>query len=269
MLADYHTHTRRCGHASGELREFIEAAIARGLDEIGLSDHLWLYFVDAAYRDPTYAMREDEFATHFEEMVSLRAEYEGRIRVRVGVEADYVEGSEEVLRSILGTYDLDYVLGSVHFVDGWCIDAPENAGRYEEMGVDVIYRRYYETMQKAIRLGVFDVLAHFDLPKKFGFRPATDMGELVAETLDLAAVAGVAIELSSAGLRKPAAEIYPSSTILRGMRERDIPIVLSSDAHRPDEVGADFDLLMGSARSAGYAKVASYQRRERAMKELG
>jgi len=199
MLTDYHTHTHRCGHAVGTMREYIDAAIARGIDEIGLTDHLWLYFEEPARRNPTYAMAEDEYPGHYDEMIALREEYEGRIDVRVSVEADYIEGREDEILSILGRYEYDYVLGSVHFMDGWAIDAPEYEQRYRQESVAGIYRRYYERLQQAIRLGCFDLLAHFDLPKKFGFLPEEDLRLLVAETLDAAAAQGVAIEVSSAG----------------------------------------------------------------------
>src|SRR5205085_11820753 len=101
MLTDYHTHTYRCGHAVGTLREYIDAAIARGIGEIGLTDHLWLYFEKPAQRNPTYAMPESEYPRHYHEMIALRDEYQGRIRVRVCVEADYIEGHEADLLSLL------------------------------------------------------------------------------------------------------------------------------------------------------------------------
>ncbi|GAC1432231.1 MAG: histidinol-phosphatase [Thermoanaerobaculia bacterium] len=269
MITDYHTHTYRCGHAAGTLREYIDAAVARGIDEIGLTDHLWLYFEPPAKRNPTYAMSEEEYPRHYEEMVMLREEYRDRIRVRVSVEADYIEGRENDLLSILGRFEFDYILGSVHFMDGWVIDAPEYADRYRHERVAEIYRRYYRRLQQAIGLGCFDLLAHFDLPKKFGFLPEEDISALVGETLDVAAAAGVAIEISSAGLRKPIGEIYPARAILRQMHKRDIPIALSSDAHAPGEVGADYNKLIELATSEGYARLASFERRVRSFAPIG
>ncbi len=269
MLTDYHTHSFRCGHAVGSMREYIEVAITRGIDEIGLTDHLWLYFEQPEHRNPAWAMAEAEYARHYEEMVALRDEYEGRIAVRVSVEADYIEGREEELLSILGRFEFDYVLGSVHFMDGWLIDAPENAGRYREERVAEIYRRYYARLRKAMALGCFDLIAHFDLPKKFGFLPEEDLTAVVAEALDDAARQSVAIEISSAGLRKPIGEIYPSRGILREMRRRDILISLSSDAHAPDEIGADYDQLVSLARSEGYEELAWFEKRVRRVAKIG
>lgn len=269
MLTDYHTHSFRCGHAVGWMREYIDAAISKGIDEIGLTDHLWLYFEEAGSRNPTWAMGEEEYLRHYEEMVALRDEYEGRIAVRVSVEADYIEGREAELLSILGRFEFDYVLGSVHFMDGWLIDAPEFADRYRQERVAEIYRRYYARLRKAIALGCFDLIAHFDLPKKFGFLPEEDLTDVVSATLDEAAIRNVAIELSSAGLRKPVGEIYPSRAILREMRSRDIPISLSSDAHAPEEIGAGYTQLLTLARSEGYEELATFARRVRRMVEIG
>lgn len=269
MLTDYHTHSYRCGHADGEMREYIDAAIARGIDEIGLTDHLWLYFEEPSRRNAAWAMAESEYAQHYEEMLALRDEYRGRIAVRISVEADYIEGREAELLDILGRFDFDYVLGSVHFLDGWLIDDPATADRYREERVAEIYRRYYARLRQAIALGCFDLLAHFDLPKKFGFLPEQDVADAVAETLDAVARHDIAIELSSAGLRKPIGEIYPSRAILREMRKRDIPISLSSDAHAPDEVGARYDELIAFARSEGYERVATFERRVRSMAKIG
>jgi histidinol-phosphatase (PHP family) len=269
MLTDYHTHTFRCGHAVGTARECIEGAIAQGIDEIGLTDHLWLYFEEPAQRNPTYAMAERDYDAHYTEMVALRDEYRGRIAVRVSVEADYIEGREDELLQILGRYELDYVLGSVHFMDGWLMDHPDFADRFREERVAEIYRRYYRKLGNAIRLGAFDLLAHFDLPKKFGFLPEEDLAHVVAETLDLVREHDLAIELSSAGLRKPIGEIYPSDTILREMRRREIPIAFSSDAHAPDEIGAGYDELLAAAKRAGYDELVTFDARRRRSWPIG
>lgn len=268
-LTDYHTHSYRCGHAVGTMEEYIESAIAKGIDEIGLTDHLHLYFDPPEKRDPRWAMAEDQYLAHYEEMLELRERYRGRINVRVSVEADYVHGHEDELRAILGAYEFDYVLGGIHFMDGWLIDDAEQAHRYLEERVAEIYRRYFRNVQRAMRMGVFDVIAHFDLPKKFGHLPEEDISELVAETLDVAKETGTVLEISTAGLRKPVGEIYPSEVILRMMRERDIPIVLSSDSHDPAEVGFAFDASLALATRVGYTEIATFERGERTMKAIG
>ena len=269
MLTDYHTHTFRCGHAVGVLSEYIESAIAKGIGEIGLTDHLWLYFEEPQKRDLRWAMPEDQYAEHYAEMVAMRERYRGEINVRISVEADYIEGEEARLKRILDRFEFDYVLGSVHFLDGWLIDDPEQAHRYREERVAEIYRRYYRLLQKAIAFGAFDLLAHFDLPKKFGFLPEEDLSDIVGETLDTVREADLAIEVSTAGLRKPAGELYPSAWILREMNHRGIPISLSSDAHDPGDVGLDYDRAIAAVRQAGYSELAVFEGRRRRLFPLG
>jgi len=268
-LTDYHTHTHRCGHAVGTTEEYVESAIAKGIDEIGLTDHLHLYFEPPEKRDRRWAMAEAEYPEHFEEMLALRERFRGRIDVRVSVEADYIHGHEDELRAILAEYEFDYVLGGVHFMDGWLIDDPEQSHRYLEERVAEIYRRYFVNVQRAMRLGAFDVIAHFDLPKKFGHLPEEDITDLVAETLDVAKQTDTVLEVSTAGLRKPTNEIYPSKTILRMMRERDIPIVLSSDAHDPNDVGFGYETSLALVKEVGYEELATFERGVRAMKSIG
>ena len=124
-------------------------------------------------------------------------------------------------------------------------------------------------MQRLVKLGVADLLAHLDLPKKFGFLPEEDVNDIVSETLDVIADAGVAVEVSTGGLRKPIAEIYPSEAILRAMKARNIPIALSSDAHAPDEIGAHYDQSVALVRSAGYAELMTFQGRRAAPAPIG
>lgn len=251
------------------MHEYVEEAIHSGLGEIGLTDHLFLYWLPRAERSLKWAIPESEYDNHYAEMLALRERYRGSINVRIGVEADFVAGHEAELHEVLGRYDFDFVLGSVHFMDGWLIDDPDLAHRYHEERVAEIYRRYFANVRAAIATGAFDILAHFDLPKKFGFLPEEDVSGIIASTLDAAAAAGVAIELSTAGVRKPVAEIYPSPAILRAMRERDIPIVLSSDAHAPSEVGFGYDASIAAARAAGYESLVTFAARERTTARIG
>ncbi|HVR43068.1 MAG TPA: histidinol-phosphatase HisJ family protein [Thermoanaerobaculia bacterium] len=269
MLTDYHTHTFRCGHAVGTMQEYVEEAIAKGIDEIGLTDHLWLYFDPPERRDPRWAMPEDQYERHYAEMLEVRERYRGRIAVRVSVEADYIEGREDDLIHILERFDFDYVLLGVHFIDEWMIDDPEQSHRYGERSVAAIYREYYRRMRKAVGLGVANLVSHFDLPKKFGDLPEESVGEVVEETLDVVAEAGTAIEISSAGLRNRIGEIYPSAAILSEMKRREIPVAISSDAHAPRDVGFGFDRLLKAAHDAGYRKIATFENRTMRLAELG
>lgn len=261
-LPDYHVHTFRCGHAGGASREFVEAAVAKGLAEIAFTDHVPLYFLPPERRDPKLAMREDQFDDYVAEVRALAREFDGRISVRLGLEADYAEGAEEELRRWLDRADWDLVLGSVHWVAGDWIDAPGAVRRFEREGVESLYGEYYRLLAKAAASGFFDVLTHFDLPKKFGHRPAVPLEDAERTAIDAAARAGCAVEISSAGLRKPVGEIYPESRLLVRLQEAGVPATFSSDAHAPAEVGWGYDRTLAHARAAGVEEFATFRKRK-------
>lgn len=251
------------------MRAYIQAALRRGIGEIGLTDHLYLYFQPPGSRSLKWAMPEKEYPLHFEEMLHLRDEFRDLINVRVSVEVDYDPAFEDQLSDILAQYDFDFILGSVHFIDDWMLDDLEQSDRYRSGSVAEIYRLYYERIRKLSRSGLCDVIGHLDLPKKFGYLPEEDLTAEVGETLDAIAEAGLVVEVSTAGLRKPVREIYPSPTLLEQMRARDIGIVLSSDAHFPDEVGAGYEQSVPLVRALGYEMLSTFDHRERFEQAIG
>jgi histidinol-phosphatase (PHP family) len=267
-LADYHVHTFRCGHAAGASRDFVLRALQLELSEIGFTDHVPLYFLPPAERDPRLAMAEGEFTGYIEEVKELQKEFEGRIVVRLGLEADYAEGFEGALERWLDRADWDFVLGSVHWVAGDWIDAPHSVVRFEKEGVEALYREYYRLVAKAARTRLFDVLSHFDLPKKHGNRPGTPLVESEDEAIAVAAESGCAVEISSAGLRKPAREIYPEPRLAAKMVTAGVPFTFSSDAHAPAEVGWGYEKTVPFARSLGVTEFMTFERRRRIARPL-
>jgi histidinol-phosphatase (PHP family) len=260
---DYHVHTFRCGHAGGATRDYVLAALEKGLDEIAFTDHVPLYFLPGADPLPDFAMAEDELAGYVEEVHSLKREFEGSIDVLVGLEADFAEGHEKSLEKILKAFEWDVVLGSVHWVKGDWIDGPGSQHRHIREGSDVLWSEYYRLIAKACATGLFDVMTHFDLPKKFGHRrpAAAETSERLA--IEAAARSGVAIEVSSAGLRKPIAEEYPGPALLGALVERGVPIVFSSDAHAPSEVAWGRSEIVKAARAAGAREFVTFRGRQR------
>jgi len=258
---DYHVHTARCGHAGGSMREFVDAALERGLDEIAFTDHVPLYFLPGEDPDPGLAMTRAELPGYVDEVQALRAEYAGRIEVLLGLEADYAEGHEDELKAILAAHPWDVVLGSVHHVAGDWIDAPGSARRHDTEGSEFLFGEYYRLIGKACTSGLFDVMTHFDLPKKFGHRRPEGAADAEVAAVDAAAKSGVAVEVSSAGLRKPAGEVYTSPDLLSRLVARGVPIVLSSDAHAPAEVAWGRERVLEAARAAGAVEHVSFRRR--------
>jgi len=257
-LVDYHMHTVRCGHAEGHMEEYAARALEIGLREIGLSDHLPLLHVE----DTTLAMSLEELPLYVREVGELREQFP-RLPIRLGIEVDYIPGYEERISSILAQHPFDYIMGSVHFVDGWCFDDPRNLDGYEGRDLFHLWRRYFDLLGDAAECGLFDILAHPDLIKKFGFRPDADVTHLYRDCLDRVAAAGIAVEVSTAGLRKPVGEIYPGEDFLRLCHDRGIAATLGSDAHRPVEVGDRFEEALRLLRRVGYGEVAVYEARAR------
>lgn len=262
MPVDYHIHTHRCGHAEGELSSYLAVARARGLQEIGFADHIPLYFLPRHARDASLAMPEEELPAYVHEIEALRATCPG-ITVRLGIEADYIPGQEEKLARILAAYPFDYVIGSVHYLDGWGFDNPEQLAGYEGRDPDELYRSYFALLQQAAAAGLFDIMAHPDLIKKFGCRPATDPAPLYETTAAVFARAGVCVEVNTAGLRAPAGEIYPAPAFLYACHRYGVPATIGSDAHHPEQVGAGLDDAVALLKEAGYRSVAIFSRRRR------
>lgn len=262
-LADCHTHTARCGHAGGSDDAYLEAAIQRGLAAIAVTDHLPFYWLPPERHDPTLAMAAEELPRYVEAVLALKERYRGRIEVALGIEADFVAGSEDALRDLLSRYPFDVVLGSVHWLDGFWVDAPASASRYRlgQEEVDAIWGDYVEQAIRAAHSGLFDVLAHLDLPKKFGFRPTLPCAGRLAELVAAVAAAGCAVEVSSAGRRKPVGEDYPAPDLLAALVRAGVPLVLASDAHAPAEVGFAFDELATSLAQRGVTEVRWFRGR--------
>lgn len=239
---DYHTHTARCGHAVGEARDYVEAALAAGLDAIAITDHVPMFWRQEWARDPSLAMRLDELAGYVHEVLALAGEYRGRIEVVLGIEADFIPGHEEALRQLLAPYPFELVLGSVHWLGDWPVDSPQSVARYErgQGEIDAVWQAYAGAVIAAAGSGLFDVLSHLDLPKKFGHRPSRPYGGRQAEVVRAVAASGCAVELSSGGMRKPVREPYPSFDLLCDLHAAGVPFVLASDAHAPEEVGFRF-----------------------------
>ncbi len=261
-LVDYHMHTTRCGHAEGTMEEYVQQGLALGLAEIGFSDHLHLYWLPQDQRDPSLAMAEEELPEYVESVLRLRERYP-QIPIRLGLEADYIPGQEEALRRLLEPYPWDYLYGSIHFIGDWGFDDPKYVDRYAQWDIDRLYHHYFGLVRGAADSGLFDVMGHLDVVKKFGHRPRGDVSGLYREVVATLKKAGVAVEVSTAGLRKPVGEIYPAPALLAECARQGVPATLGSDSHRPSDVGIHFDQALEALRAAGYRQVLRFEGRQR------
>ena len=266
MLADYHIHTELCQHAEGKASAFRARAVELGLPEICFTDHV----PNPDGYDPVNRMRLDQFPL-YRTMVADLARTSQPV-VLFGIEADYYNGCERFLQDWLPRQEFDLVIGSVHYIDNWGFDNPDERHVWDSVDVTNTWAAYFNLIGKLAdsrltdsRLAdsrLADVVGHLDLPKKFGYRPSDrDLKEMAQPALDRVAAAGMAIEINSSGLRRPVHEIYPSALLLSLAKARDIPICFGSDAHRPEEVGWQFDASLALARSAGYTHAMHYRHR--------
>jgi len=256
MTIDLHNHTVRCHHAEGTINQYIEKAIEEGIDIFGFADHAPMNF------DEKYRMGFDEMAGYEAEIREAARQYEDRILIRLGYEVDWLPGhmDERVLNA-----EVDFLIGSVHFLSGWGFDNPEFIGHWKEQNVDEIWERYFAEIAAMAASRHFDIVGHLDLIKVFGHRPDRDIRQLAEGALDAVAAAEMTLELNAAGWRKPVSEAYPSLDLLRMARDRRITITFASDAHQPEQVGWKMHELKLLAREAGYTQVASFRNRERQM----
>jgi histidinol-phosphatase (PHP family) len=259
LPADYHMHTPLCRHATGEPTEYAARAAALGLPEIGFSDHSPMARDD--FDD--WRMRLDQLDEYVEKVVQARRDHPG-LTIRLALEVDFVPGHEAWIRELSARHPWDYFIGSVHYLsDGWDIDNPHKLSQWRGRDPWEIWSAYVERLTEAAASGLFDIIGHADLAKKFAIYPERDALPLFRRFLEVAARSGVAIELNTAGLRKDCREIYPSRAILAVARELAVPITFGSDAHAPGEVGADFPAAVELARSVGYTECLQFAERQR------
>lgn len=257
-VVDYHMHTPLCGHAVGEPREYVLCALQAGLHEIGFSDHAPL----VAYQDPKIAMSLEQLPDYHRMIGDVQKEFSKKITIKIALEADFIKGLEHKTKEILSAFPYDYAIGSVHYLGEWGFDNPEDLHSWDGKNVDDVYRRYYEHLRLSAQTRLFDIMGHVDLVKKFGHRAQADMTAEIKKTAEVFKACGVAVEINTAGLRKPVAEIYPSLDALKIYCAAGVPLTFGSDAHKPQEVGKDFDKAYDWARAAGYKEYLVFKQRK-------
>lgn len=253
MAADYHVHIERGPYTIDWLKKFIDIALNRGLTEIGISEHGYRF--DEGYNAFSSDGFRGEWVKRYNgqkisEYVALITEAKVMgLPVKLGIEADYIPGKENELREFLEPHPWDYVIGSIHWIGDWGIDLDECLDIWEGCDVDSIYLEYFNMVEKMARTGLFDFIGHIDLVKIFGFRPTPSVFDKIDRNLENIAKTGIALEVSTAGWRKPVEEIYPSKEIMAMIKKYNIPLVVNSDAHMPEDVARDFDRAYDYVRS--------------------
>jgi histidinol-phosphatase (PHP family) len=280
VLTDYHLHLRAdeldattaSSFTPANAERYRAAASERGIAELGVSEHVYR-FAQAltVWRHPLW----EEFARDDidEYCEFVRAETD----LRLGIEADFIPGSEDRMANLLEAREFDYVVGSVHFLRDGAVDMDDYSVWRSGASVEDIWSRYFETIGESARSGLFDIISHPDLVKYWGARAASsprrrrpegDLRRYYEPAIEGIADAGVAVELSTAGLRKPAGEMYPAPAFLEMCLEAGVPVALSSDAHREQDVGADYQRALDLLGQLGVTELSVFERRVRRLEPI-
>jgi len=275
MLSDYHLHLRSDELDATAAGCFTEAnaeryrtvASERGISELGVSEHVYRFEQALeVWRHPFWLRYAHD------DLDSYCAFVRDRTDLRLGIEADFVPGAEDRMANLLEARDFDYVVGAVHFVREGAVDMDDYSVWDSGRSAEEIWRRYFQTLGEAARSGLFDVLAHPDLVKMWGGErplPEGDLRRYYELAMDGIAESQIAVEVSTAGLRKRAQELYPAPAFLEMCLQAGAPVALSSDAHRPQDVGADYDRALELLEDMGVSELCVFERRERRLEPIG
>jgi histidinol-phosphatase (PHP family) len=276
LLTDLHVHLRPDEPDTPAERYFTAAnaeryrtvAAERGIEELGVSEHVHR-FAQAleVWTHPFWRASAVDDLDAYCDFVRERTD------LRLGIEADFVAGREERMRDLLEARDWDYVIGSVHFLRDAAVDHPGyDVWDVRSQDPERVWRQYFDTLGEAARCGLFDVLAHPDLIKVWGPerpRPDGDLRRFYDRAMEGIAESGIAVEVSTAGLRKPAAEIYPARAFLEMVVDAGNPIALSSDAHVPDHLGHGYEHALELLDQVGVRELCVFEGRERRLEPIG
>ncbi|WP_027338922.1 histidinol-phosphatase HisJ family protein [Halonatronum saccharophilum] len=253
MLVDYHTHP--LGHMDREItkdniREFLESGIEKGIKEIGFTDH------NRYYKSFNFKLIEE-----------VAGEYPD-IQVKKGIEMDYTPGKEEEIEKFLKQFELDYVIGSIHYIGDWMFDHPDYKDEYDNWDIKELYKEYFNYVKGAAESGLFNILGHLDLIKVFGFKVEGDISDIITPILEVIAQEDLTIEINTNGMNKPAKEFYPSRQILELAYGLGIKVTTSSDAHNAQRVGENLTKVRELLLDIGYKEVATFKEKNRIMVKL-
>ena len=275
MLTDYHVHLRPDEDGteadryftSANAERYLEAARERGIEELGVSEHLHRFSQALdVWQHPFWRRNAVDDLDAYCDFVREETE------LKLGIEADFVPGREDRMATLLEARDWDYVVGSVHFLRDEAVDMRGDFDVWRSNDPEKVWRRYFETLGEAAHTGMYDILAHPDLVKVWGAeapRPEGDLRRFYELAMEGIVESGVAVEVSTAGLRKPVGELYPDRAFLDMCLEAGSPVALSSDAHVPEQLGHEYERAVEWLGEAGVGELAVFERRERRLEPIG
>ena len=253
-ITDYHIHTTFSdGKAAPE--DYIAPAIAKGISEIGFSEHL------ALFKDnQDWVLKPENVDTYLENIENLKNTTE-KLIIRKGLEVDYLEGKENEIGIFLDGLDLDYRIGSVHYLGEKTVD--EGPDFYTGKSFDRLFESYFEMVGNAVESGLFDIIGHPDLIRIFGYKPSFDPAPYYRKLAKRMKKNDVAFEINTNGRNRPMADFYPDRRFLHFFSEEKVPVCVNSDAHMPSRVGQYFDEAYRLIKDVGFTSVVTFNGRER------
>lgn len=250
---DYHMHTKLSDGANTH-EEMVLSAIDKGFDEIGISDHFCI-----KYRVP-WAVEKKGIALLEAKVTEMNEKFGNRINILFGIEVDYFPELENEIGQALQGFNFDYIIGSIHFLDEWNYDTDKS--RNSEFENDYLYEWYFGELQKAVKSGLFDYMAHPDLIKKHRIWPDTSKKLLFRETAKVFADNGVAYEVNTSGRDRPCGEFFPGSELISELYEAGVPVTLGSDSHNSSQIGRYFSDAKELLRETGYQSLVRFKSRK-------
>lgn len=286
-MSDYHLHLHPHRsvpgaptpgiYPAGHVNRYVEAALARGVTEIGFTEHLYrcaeseLVLGRWWEHDPDLGLR-GEFAEwigaermlSLEEYVEVVLDAKARgLPVKLGLEVDFVPGTEAAVLELLAPYPFDYLVGSVHWIGAWNFMREAALAEFERRGVRAAFEQYFALKTALAESGMVDVLAHADVIARHALRPDGDLRDMYEPVVAAAVRSNTAVEISSVGLRLPAGDVFPAPAFLALFGAAGVPITLASDAHVAEDAAHGHEAVVAAARAAGYASYLRFERRQR------
>jgi histidinol-phosphatase (PHP family) len=253
---DYHIHTL-FSDGKADPEEYITAASVAGLKEIGFAEHLNLFRANQEWcMDPK---KTPEYIRHVKGLMKN----DKNIGVRIGLEVDFFPGGEKDIYDFISHYDLDYIIGSVHYFGETTVDS--SADFYKDRDIDDLYKSYFELLYQAVESGLFDIIGHADLLRIYNFKPSYDPEFLYRELASRMSRHDVAFEINTNGRNRLLGDFYPDRRFLHLFRQKNVPVCVNSDAHIPERAGQYFNEAYRLLEDAGYSEMCTFKKRERFM----
>jgi histidinol-phosphatase (PHP family) len=265
---DLHTHHERCGHAIGTIEDYVKQAIDYGLQYIGISDHSPYFYSEEDQLFPNVAMGKSEFSRYVDEVLHLKEKYQDKIHVLLGIESDFFPDHINVYQEKFKQYPFDYIIGSVHFVDDVSIF---NKGRWEgltDRQQVVVKEKYYFLIEQSAKSKMFQILGHIDAMKGFYPEFSNIQTDVIDKTLLIIGEKDVAIEINTSGKTKEVGGWYPADDILERALFHNVAVTFGSDAHTPERIGDDFDLVRKRLKEIGFKEWAYFVEKKRFLTSL-